>query len=70
MALGGNLMQVLISSGIIVLLFTSEIDRSLLYPQGIKHIYVLLLAVFLISVILHFLREHRVQFLLVVFTTW
>ena len=70
MALGGNLMQALISSGIIVLLFTSEIDRSLLYPQGIQHRYVLLLAVFLISVILHFLREHRVQFLLVVFGTW
>ena len=70
MALGGNLMQALMGSGIVVLLFFSEIDLSLLYPQGIQHRYVLLLAVLLISIILHLLREHRVQFLLVVFGTW
>ena len=68
MALGGNLMQALISSGIIILLVFSETERSLLYLPGIRFRYVLLLSIFLVTLFLYFLREHRVRFLLIVFS--
>jgi hypothetical protein len=69
MALGGNLIQALISSGIIILLAFSEVERSLLYLPGIRFRYVLLLSILLVSLFLYFLREHRIRFLLIVFSS-
>jgi hypothetical protein len=68
MALGGNLAQALISSVIIVLFIFSEANRALLYPEGIRFRYVLLLSIFLVGTVLYFLRENRIRFLLIVFS--
>jgi hypothetical protein len=67
MALGGNLAQALISSVIIVLLMFSETNRAILYPEGIRFRYILLLSIFLVGTLLYFLRENRIRFLLIVF---
>jgi len=67
MALGGNLAQALISSGIIVILVCSESSTSVLYPEVIRFRYVFLVSIFLVGTILYFLREHRIHFLLVIF---
>ena len=67
MALGGNLIQALISSGIIILIVFSELERSLLYSQGLRYRYFLLLCVFLLGIFLYFLRADRARFLVIVF---
>jgi hypothetical protein len=67
MALGGNLVQALISSGIIVLLVCGETPSRTIYLDGIRFRYVFFLSIFIVGTILYFLRENRVRFLLLIF---
>jgi len=65
MAYGGALMQTLVSSGVIVLIIFSEIERKFLYMDGLRHRYLFLICVFTLSVFLYFIREHRAKFLFI-----
>ena len=67
MALGGNLTQALISSVIIVLIIFSETPTKFLYPEGIRFRYIFFLSIFLVGVLLFFLREQRIRILLILF---
>ncbi len=67
MALGGNLTQVLITSVIIVMIAFSEIPTEILYPEGIRHRYIFFLSILFVGIIIYFLREHIIRFLLVLF---
>ena len=67
MALGGNLVQALMSAGIFVLFICGEAPSRVLYPDGIRFRYIFFVSIFLLATILYFLREHRIRFLLIIF---
>jgi hypothetical protein len=67
MALGGTLMQALVSSVIIVLIVFSELDRSAPLSHGLRYGHVALFCIFLLSTVFYIIREHLDQFLLIIF---